>query len=99
MGVMAAIVVQDQATTAGIASLPTPIDEPDASFFVYEPFIHELQVQSQVGVQFPSGTLTRFDSKAMRKVGLNEDIALIAETSTVDGAIITVRGRMLVKLH
>ncbi len=41
-----------------------------------------------------------FDSKAMRKVEVGEDIAgVIRNTSASDGLIFLTTGRMLVKLH
>jgi len=98
-GVFAGIVVQEEAGDVGIGSVPIPIEEPSAPYFMFEPFIHELQFDSSVGTQSPAGTLTHVDSKAMRKVGLTETVVLVAETESVDGAIITAQGRMLIKLH
>ena len=99
IGAFGAIVVQEEAVDAGVASVPTPIDEPSAPWFVYEPFVHELAVESAVGFNSPVGTYTRWDSKAMRKVGLTEDVIFVGENTTSAGGIITGFGRMLIKLH
>jgi len=98
-GVFAGIVVQEEAAVAGLGSVPIPIEEPSAPFFMFEPYVHELQFDSAVGTQSPAGTLTRIDSKAMRKVGLTETVVLVAECESAQAALITAQGRMLIKLH
>ncbi len=98
-GAMGAIVVEEEAADAGIASLPTPVSEPNASYFLYEPYIHELQVSTAVGFESPAGTNIFFDSKAMRKVGISQDIVIVAENTGSPGSLITIEGRMLIKLH
>jgi len=99
IGAFGVIILQEEAVDAGIASLPTPGVEVNAPWFVFEPFVHEFQFDSAVGSQSPGGTLTTVDSKAMRKVGVSEDIAFIGQTVSTDGAIISGFGRMLLKLH
>jgi hypothetical protein len=98
-GVVAAIVVQEEAVDAGIASLPTPITEPEALYFLYEPVIDSMLFVSASGFRDPAGHVKEFDSKAMRKVSLTEDIAVIVEENGGFGAGITIVGRMLLKLH
>ena len=53
------------------------------------------------GFESNAGSHTVFDSKAMRKVGANEDIAVVVENGAGgdNGAIIRIVGRMLVKFH
>ena len=92
-------VVSDQAVAAGAASVPAPIANTDAPFFVYEAFINSFELGDATGFVQPSGTLLTVDSKAMRKVGINEDVAVVGQTAGAAGSIITVAGRMLVKLH
>ncbi len=99
-GAFGHIVVSDQAIAAGSASVPGPVLATDAPFFVYEPFIHSFVVISAIGVEEPAGTVIEVDSKAMRKVGNNEDLAfMVQSTSTSQGSIVSVQGRYLVKLH
>ena len=97
-GVLAASVVSE-ISTAAAASVPMPIDEPSYPYWLFEPYVHEIAFSSSVGVETPVGTYTRFDSKAMRKVGLEQDIAVVAQSGTPELQIITLEGRVLVKLH
>ena len=41
----------------------------------------------------------KVDSKAMRKVGLDDDVALVLQQRAAIGVILAVEGRFLVKLH
>ncbi len=99
VGALGMIVVQDEATAAGIASIPGPLTEVDAQFFVYEPFVNVLEFGDITGFVEPAGTFWSYDSKAMRKVALTEDLAVTAELNVGAGAVITGVGRILVKLH
>ena len=98
-GALASHVIDEESVDAGVGAVPTPIDDPDSKYFLFESYIHELQISSAVGEQSPAGTYARFDSKAMRKVSLGQDIYIVAENESTEGSIITVQGRMLLKLH
>ena len=98
-GVYARIVIEEEAADAGIGSIPTPISEPDAGYFVYEPFFDSFLLLDSTGVQDPSGVTWTVDSKAMRKVGLSQDVVSVVEIAAAPGAVISVEGRTLVKLH
>ncbi len=99
-GAVGMAVVSEQATTAGIASVPGPHSDADASaWFVWEPFINSFLFVSGVGFDEPAGSSFQIDSKAMRKVGPNEDVALVFEVEGTPGAVMTMQGRFLVKLH
>ncbi len=99
-GVFAKIVISDQASAAGAASIPGPVTNPDAPFHVYEPLISEFLFGTAVGFQdAPGGSVNDVDSKSMRKVGANEDVATLVELRTALGASVAVEGRTLVKLH
>ncbi len=67
-GVLGQIVISDQASAAGAASIPAPITESDGDWFTYEPFINRFEDATSVGFIQPSGTFISSDSKAMRKV-------------------------------
>ncbi len=91
-------VVSDSASAAGVASVPTPITQADADFFVYESLVTSFLFASAVGIS-DGNQGQRFDSKAMRKVGIDEDIVVTVENgNATDGANIAFVGRMLVKL-
>jgi len=99
IGAVGMIVTSEQATTAGIASIPTPVTEADADFFVYQPLMSSFSFATAAGFESHSGGYWTVDSKAMRKVGINQDIACVVEESNNVGAFVGVQGRMLLKLH
>jgi len=93
-------VVTDSASAAGIASVPTPITEANADFHVYQPLFQKFIFISGVGVQQTGHEQTfMVDSKAMRKVGIDDDLVSVVELRSATGAEISVEGRILIKLH
>ena len=98
-GAFGLIVVQEEASAAGAASVPGTISETDASFFVYEPFVNTFDIATAVGFHEPAGTQIHVDSKAMRKVGISEDVVANVELRSAPAINIAMEGRMLVKLH
>ncbi len=99
-GALSFQVVTETAAAAGIASLPTPLVETDADFFVYQPF-HSSLVRTASGLaeSVGEGSSWTIDSKSMRKVQTDDDFAIIVEGRTGNGFNIALEGRMLVKLH
>ena len=99
-GAFGQIVVKETAAAAGVASIPTPMTETDVEFFVYEAWMSALKFGSTVAFNSPSGTVTVFDSKAQRKVGIDETIVSVIENQSANhGAFFLENGRQLVKLH
>ena len=98
-GVFAKIVVSDQAIAAGAASIPNPITNADAPFHVYNPLISSFLLVTAAGFTEPTGYTVEVDSKAMRKVGANEDVATMFSMRNAVGGVIQIEGRTLVKLH
>ena len=93
-------VVTEVAATAGAGSVPTPITEPDADYFVYEPLFSDFDFIDATGFQQNANTnTTTVDSKAMRKVDVDDDVVFTLEQRNVLGTIISLEGRMLIKLH
>jgi len=94
-------VVSEQAATTGVTALPGPMTDPDWTGWLYWiPFLLQLKFQSGVG--FDQHTIFQIpvDSKAMRKVGPDESIVVMAETGTnSDGCQVGANIRMLFKLH
>ena len=93
------IVVEETATTAGIASIPTSLDEINADFFVYQGMTAPFTFVSGVGIVDPAGERYDIDSKAMRKVDISDDVALVFQMRSVGGGEINIEGRMLIQLH
>ncbi len=98
-GAYSRIVAKDQAVAAGIASLPSPLTEPDADWFVYQGMSDVVTFATAAGYEGHQGVRYEIDSKAMRKVGINEDIISIFELRTAGGALLNVEGRTLIQLH
>ena len=96
------IVVSETAVTAGVASVPTPITEAQADFHVYEQLTAAFVISSAVGIDAAAGTQKPYDSKAMRKVDLGEDLIEVAEvpaTGISEGVLLRTFNRILIKLH
>ena len=97
-GSMGFIVVSDQAVAAGAASIPGSLTNTDDDWYVHQPMLKDVVSLTSVGVQFDAFIRYQIDSKAMRKIGVNEDTAVMFD-STADGAILQINGRALIKLH
>ncbi len=89
-----------QATAIGVTAVPTPMtDDGSDMFFVYE--------EASGRFDFTTGTGYRlvdvsryYDSKAMRKVNDDQDIAVTIETSASSaGATVLHHARFLIKLN
>ena len=96
------IVVSDQASAAGAASIPDPgtiAGDPDADWFVHQPVFQAFDAASATGLTWGLSQQYVIDSKAMRKVGPNEDeVAMFSEEGGFGGVLVT-QGRSLIQLH
>ncbi len=93
-------VVTEAASTAGIGSIPTPATETDADYYVYQPLFQKLGFITGVGFDNRGADQSWVvDSKAMRKVGPDDDAVLVIENNSAVGCRIAIEGRMLVKFH
>ena len=98
-GAFGMMIASDEATTAGAASLPDPLTNSDAPWFVWEPLSLQFNFLTSSGFDADAGHQYMVDSKSMRKVGNNEDIVIVGANSVGNGAIYRFIGRILVKLH
>ena len=91
----------DQAVAIGVTAVPTPFTDLGSDMFL----VHSISAGrfifiSGVGVHPTGGILTTIDSKAMRRVEDDSDIAVVIENSGVSlGSRNIIAGRVLVKLH
>ena len=93
------IVVTDQAVTAGVASVLSPETDGGSDWFFYETLGGFFNFATSVGNQ-DIGQSKVFDSKAMRKVDLGEDLITVMEASSVSlGVTMVDQFRILIKLH
>jgi len=101
-GAFGSIIVSDQARAAGAGSVPAPsgVDgDPEADWFVWQALSDDFQFKTAVGFQSDSGVQYVIDSKAMRKVGQNDDLVTIGEMDSAVGGLLVVLGRRLIQLH
>ena len=97
---MGQIVVNDQAVAVGATAIPDPLGNVDAPFFVWQPMDFTFRFVTAAGFESNAGWQYTIDSKAMRKVGNNEDIAMvIANVDSSEGGVFSAFGRFLIKLH
>jgi len=93
-------VVSDQAQAIGVTAVPTPVTDSGSDlFYVYEWLLNSLEVTTDIG-RYIDQPPYRYDSKAMRKVEVGQDMITVWETGAAsDGASLTVFSRALIKLH
>ncbi len=96
-GALGMAVVSDQAVAAGVGSLPSPITEEGSDLWFTYHFgsapINTAGVMASVATSY-------FDSKAMRKVGIGQDLVILFENaSSASGLLYVAKYRILVKLH
>ena len=90
-------VVSDQAAAIGVTAVPTPDTNQDSSlFFVFENLWGRIEAGGTTVSELGHGAT--YDSKAMRKVEIGQDIVQTVEAVTTS-AIIQDGFRMLIKLH
>ena len=95
-------VVSDQAVGIGVTAVPTPEDDRSSDLWLmYESLQGQVVVNTAVGFNDSVGVHRYYDSKAMRKVEDGQDVAVVVESDTLSdsGQVITISGRMLIKLH
>ena len=97
-GALGAQVVTETASAAGVASVPTPLSEADADFFVYAPFMNQYNTGTSEFERTGPGSFWTIDSKSMRKVGTDDDIVFTIE-NRANGFNVALEGRILIKLH
>ena len=92
-------VVSDQALAVGITAVPTPVTDIGSDLFFA--FIAMYADESSLTDRTRGSSKYLLDSKAMRKVPDDADLAVVAEadTAVAAGCILRMTGRMLVKLN
>ena len=93
-------IVSDQASAIGITAVPTPFtDEGSSLFFVHGRRSGRIIIATAVGVR-DVGSGDEFDSKAMRKVELGQDlVASVEHEAAMSGTITHLGFRILIKTN
>ncbi len=93
-----ACVVSDQAAAIGVTAVPTPLTDLASDLW----YLHGVLIgdESNLTDRTRGGMSRTIESRAMRKVEDGQDIAIVAEMSTVGGGVTMISaGRFLVKTH
>ncbi len=95
------IVVTDSAAAQGTSAVPSPTDEAEASWLVYQPLFQNFLFGTGVGFTELAGqnSFWTVDSKAMRKVGIDDDLVGMLNVGSSVGNEIAIEGRTLIQLH
>ncbi len=96
-GALGMTVVSQKAAALGITAIPTPITNSDGDWFMWQ----GLAAANRFGGSEADSLFQRtvIDSKAMRKIGVDDSVAIVVEQSAAVGATIVIQGRQLVKFH
>ncbi len=94
------IVVTSDAAGIGTTAIPDPSStdgDPTSDWFVHQPCLYSMTGSPASSIN----TQVQYviDSKAMRKVGPNDDVVDKFSETGGFGAFLTVRGRQLIQLH
>ncbi len=96
-------VVSDQAVAIGVTAVPTPVTDLASDFwFVHETIMGRFDSGTNVGLTELGGVaaFSRYDSKAMRKVDIGQDLVVVLESTALNTGIeIDHQARMLIKVH
>ena len=98
-GAYGEIVVKEIATGIGVTAVPGPLTDPDADWYIYQGMTARLRFVTAAGFESNSGAHWEIDSKAMRKVGPTDDVAVCFEMRNVGGGTMNLEGRQLIQLH
>jgi len=101
------LIVTDTAAAIGITAIPDPSaftgGNPEADWFSWAAFVNgffiDINGTDGIGVDGSFGSNYVIDSKAMRKVGPDDDLVEVASVASSNGTIITTQGRRLIQLH
>ncbi len=93
------IVADDKAVALGITAVPAPLNEVDGDWYYWQGLAHDFVFVSGVGVDAQGANQYIVDSKAMRKVSIDEDMAIVIQETGVFGCEVSILGRQLIKLH
>ena len=102
LGSYGEIIVTEAASAAGIGSIPNPSGisgDPEADWYLWQALSYRFVHQTSVGQLGDALTHYTIDSKAMRKVGPDDDAVAVYDNELTPGLSIVTNGRQLVQLH
>ncbi len=93
------IIANATAVALGTTAIPSPAVAFNSDWHVYQDCQTRFTFLSTIGAIDPAGQRYTIDSKAMRKVGPNDDQAWVFAEDGGHGAFLYIRGRQLIQLH
>ena len=102
IGSIGATIVTAAAQAVGITALPDPsgiTGDADADWFIWQALMVSYEFLDSTGANGNVSVQYVIDSKAMRKVGPDDDLVLVSAQETASGAVLTTNGRQLIQLH
>ncbi len=99
-GALGFAVVSDEASAIGVTAVPTPTSGSGSSlWFSWTPWFASIKLGSNISIA-NVGSSYEFDSKAMRKVEVGQDIVAVVENQhAADGASFLFTARILIKTN
>ncbi len=98
-GDLGMMIVSDKAAALGITAVPAPISQIDSDWFVHQGMSDKFIFGSTAAFVSGGGQHYNIDSKAMRKVGPDQDVVFVFEVNSAVGAELIIFGRQLIQLH
>ena len=93
------VVVTDKASGVGITAVPEPSGDLEADWFVHQHWSLRFEFVTGVGFHPSGGFHYEIDSRAMRKVGPDDDVVTVGTIDNAFGMRIVEGGRHLIQLH
>jgi len=104
-GTYGRMIVTDAASAIGITAIPDPsgiTGEPEADWYVWQAVEDKVDVVTTatgLDIGYNDSNEYIIDSKAMRKVGPDDDVVGVFSQENGVGALVGVNGRTLIQLH
>ena len=100
------MVVTDTAAAIGATAVPNPSGisgDPEADWFLWQAiafqFFIDINGTDGIGLDGSNGVSYAVDSKAMRKVGPDDNVVAVTVSELATGFVLVTQGRMLIQLH
>ena len=96
------LVVTETAAAVGISAIPSPSGisgDPEADWYVWQALSTAIIFGSGVAFDANAGSHFDIDSKAMRKVGPDDDVVAVYSNEGAAGIRLVTNGRQLIQLH
>ena len=98
IGAVGCAVLSSESVAAAGAAVPTPVSDQDSQMWMmHQYFLHGFQFASAVGIDNRRFTKHEFDSKAMRKAEVGQDVAFIVQNISTVGLLFYLQFAMLIK--